>query len=87
MKNLKKEVDIAAEQAPVTISAGEYQLSFLDHLFKTIEDLKKHIDNASTWIHLFNSRRQKQSYYWAMTASKGTKFLLSQERQVATSIG
>jgi hypothetical protein len=83
MKNLKKEVDIAVTQTPTQV--GQYQLSFLDHLRHSLELLKKQADDASTWLHLFN--RRQSSSYWAMNAKYGTKFSLSEERGLATSIG
>lgn len=85
MKNLKHELDIAVSQTP--IQPGEYQLSVLEHFKLSLREARLHADNASTWLHHFNNRRQKQDYFWAMAKSKGTKFTLSEERQVAISVG
>jgi len=85
MKQLKKEVEVAVEQRPIEV--GEYQISFIDHLRQTLEVLRKDVESASSWLHVFNSRKSKKSYYWAMAQSKGTKFTLSEERGLATSIG
>lgn len=85
IKNIKKEVDIAVQQTP--IEANQYQFSFLEHLKKTLRLLREDVESASSWLHLFNSRRQQQSFYWSMAKSKGTKFTLSEERSISTSIG
>lgn len=85
IKNLKKEIDVAVE-TPI-VAPNQYQFSFLEHLKNTLKLLRQNTDSASSWLHLFNSRRQKQSYYWSMARSKGTKFTLSEERTVSTSIG
>ena len=85
IKNLKKEVDVAVQQTP--IEANQYQFSFLEHLKKTLRLLREDVESASSWLHLFNSRRQQQSFYWSMAKSKGTKFTLSEERSISTSIG
>lgn len=86
IKNIKKEVDIAVQQTPIEVN--QYQFSFLDHLKQTLKLLREDVESTSSWLHLFNSRRQKQqSFYWSMAKSKGTKFTLSEERSVSTSIG
>ncbi len=85
IKNLDKEVKSAVE-TPVK-EAGQYQKNFLDHLRQIIELTKKNIENASTWLHIYNQRSIKKSYYWGQVKKQGTKYMLSSERQVATSIG
>ena len=85
IKNLKKEVDVAVQQTP--IETNQYQFSFLEHLKQTLKLLREDVESASSWLHIFNSRRQQQSFYWSMAKSKGTKFTLSEERSVSTSIG
>jgi hypothetical protein len=85
IKNIKKEVDIAVQQTPIEVN--QYQFSFLEHLKQTLQLLREDVESASSWLHLFNSRRQQQSFYWSMAKSKGTKFTLSEERSVSTSIG
>jgi hypothetical protein len=85
IKNIKKEVDIAVQQTPIEVN--QYQFSFLEHLKQTLQLLREDVESASSWLHLFNSRRQQQSFYWSMAKSKGTKFTLSEERSISTSIG
>lgn len=85
IKNLDKQVENAVE-TPVK-EAGQYQKNFLDHLRQIIELTKKNIESASTWLHIYNQRSAKKSYYWGQVKKQGTKYMLSSERQVATSIG
>lgn len=85
IKNLKKEVQVAVETTPV--ETNTYQENFLDHLANMIEILKRQVESSSTWLHVFNQRSQKRSYYWTQASKSGAKFMLSQERQIANSIG
>ncbi len=84
-KNLKKEVAVAVDTKPVEVNA--YQESFLDHLSNVLDILKRQVESSSTWLHVFNQRSQKRSYYWAQAGKSGTKFMFSQERQLANSVG
>ena len=81
----EKSVEVAIERATRMVSGG-YQVSVIEHLIVRLLD-KRRIEDTSTWRDHFNTRRGKQGYYWEMAASKGTKFTLSQERQLATSVG
>lgn len=85
INNLNKEVENAVE-TPVK-ETGQYQENFLDHLRQIIELAKKSIENASTWLHVYNQRSAKKSHYWGQVNKQGAKYMLSGERQVATSTG
>ena len=87
VRTLNKEVQTASTQVLPKKSTGAYYESFLDHLANMIELLRKQVDSSSSWLHLYNSRSKKRAYYWGMVANKGTSFMMSSERQVATSVG
>jgi len=84
-KNLAKEAKVASEQAPV--NPGEYHISFFDKLRQTLILIRKRIENSTTWLEAFNQRTKKRNFYWAQVRKVGTKFMLSQERYMATQVG
>jgi len=84
-KNLAKEVEIAAEQVPA--QPGSYHLSFFEKLRQTLILIRKRVENASTWLAAFNQRAKRRNFYWAQVRKAGTKFMLSQERYMATQVG
>jgi len=84
-KNLTKEVDIAAKQVPV--EPGVYHLSFFEKLRETLVLFRKRVEDAATWLSAFNQRAKRRNYYWAQVRKSGTKFMLSQERYMATQVG
>ena len=84
-KNLAKEVEIASKQVPV--EPGVYHVNFFEKLRQTMIDLRKKIDDSASWLSTFNQRSHKKSYYWRQVKKSGTKFMLSQERYMATQAG
>lgn len=84
-KNLTQEIEVAAQQVPV--EPGSYHLSFFEKLKQTLILLRKKVENAATWLAAFNQRAKKRNYYWAQVRKSGTKFMLSQERYMATQAG
>jgi len=86
VKNLDKEIDKAIETIPLE-TAGEYHLNFLDKIRQTIFFLKKNVDEASSWLETFNQKAAKKHSYWQQFKKSGAQWSLSNERNVATSIG
>jgi len=84
-KNLAQEAKVATEQIP--ISPGEYHLSFFEKLRQTLILIRKRIENSATWLAAFNQRVKRRNFYWAQVRKAGTKFMLSQERYMATQVG
>lgn len=82
---LAKEVKIAAQQIPV--EPGTYHISFFEKLRSTILLFKQHIEQAANWLSASNQRAKKRNYYWRQFRKSGTKFMLSQERYMATQAG
>lgn len=86
VKTLNQEVHTATLQTTPAVQPGIYHKTFLQHLSQVIDLLQSQVESSNTWLHLFNSKNKK-SQYWNMVAQKGTSFMLSNERQVATSVG
>jgi len=84
-QNLAKEAKVASEQVPV--SPGEYHVSFFEKLRQTLILIRKRVENSAVWLATFNQRAKKRNFYWAQVLKVGTKFMLSQERYMATQVG
>jgi len=84
-KELVKEVEIASKLEPV--EPGVYHLNFFEKLKQLIISFRKKIEDSASWLSLFNQRAKRRSYYWAQVRKSGTKFMLSQERYMATQAG
>lgn len=84
-RDLVQEVEVAAKQAPV--EPGVYHLNFFIRLRQTILLFKKRIEESATWLAAFNQRAKKRNYYWTQIKKSGTRFMLSQERYMATQAG
>ncbi len=85
VKNLDKEVEKAVEQTPV--EPGIYHLTFFEKLKEGILLIKKQVEEAATWLEIFNKRNTKKKNYWAQFKKTGTQWSMSGERYVATSVG
>lgn len=71
------------------IDPGTYHLSFFEKLLSFIQQMNKRVAESRHWASLHSQRGKSKSYFWKQANKKvgGTKFLLSQERQVATQTG
>lgn len=84
-EKLTKEVSIAAQQMPV--DPGAYHISFFEKLHHRLILFRKSVEQSATWLSAFNQKAKKRNYYWAQVKKSGTKFMLSQERYMATQAG
>ena len=84
-QNIDRQI-IAVVNQP-TINAGEYELSFLDHVKNILELVRQDVVDANNWLKSYKGRCQKKGYYWQQTAKQGSSFFLNNERSVATSVG
>jgi len=82
---LMKEIDKATFQA--VANPGVYHQNFFERLLHLIKLAKKKIADSRTWLHFHNHRAKKRGYYWQNVKKSGTKFMLSQERYMATQAG
>jgi hypothetical protein len=82
---IDKEVEIATKLQPV--EPGIYYLNFFEKLRTFIKEMAQRLDESATWLMAFNKRAKKQNFYWSQVKKSGTKFMLSQERYMATQVG
>lgn len=82
------EVESQIEKAVVeeVVNPGTYHLNFFDKLKSWLQITRKNLQDTSLWLEMWSSRSNR-SHYWKMANKKGTKYSLSQERQVATQTG
>lgn len=66
---------------------GTYHLNFFEKLRKFILDLRKRVADSANWLEISNQRKAAQQGYWANVKKSGTKYMLSQERTLATQSG
>ncbi|MGI5826110.1 MAG: DUF5660 family protein [Patescibacteria group bacterium] len=75
---------IALLETPVV---GTYHINFFVHLRKIIADLRVQIQESAIWLDAWNTKAKKKNYYWGNVKKSGSKFLLSQDRYMATQAG
>lgn len=92
LKLLAKELagmDVQLEKAieEAIVSPGTYHVSFFEKLRRLIIDLRKRVIDSANWLEVSNQRKASQQGYWANVGKSGTKYMLSQERTLATQAG
>lgn len=66
---------------------GTYHLNFFEKLRRFLLDLRKRVADSANWLEISNQRKAAQQGFWGNVGKSGTKYLLSQERTVATQSG
>lgn len=88
VNNLASEVQqaerVAIQETPVT---GTYHINFFVHLRKVIAELRVQIQESAVWLEAWNKKAKKKNFYWGQVKKSGSKFLLSQDRYMATQAG
>jgi hypothetical protein len=85
IQTLEQKVEVAAVQAPV--EPGIYHINFFEKLISFIRSLSQKVEDASLWVASSNTKARKRSFYWGQVQKSGSKFMLSQERYMATQAG
>lgn len=85
VQNLDQKIQVAVIQAPV--DPGLYHVNFFEKLVSFIRLLTKSVEDAAVWSSAHASKGKKKSHYWGKVKESGTKFMLSQERYMATQAG
>lgn len=84
IKKFNREIERAVEDIPP--HPGVYHINFLERLRGVILILRQQIEDSSSWLSLWTSRKQKKQY-WGLYKKHGTSFGLSSERNVSTQAG
>jgi len=84
-QNLSQEVEAAIVQEPVEV--GIYHENFFEKIISFLHHLTKKVNEATVWFSASAARSKKRSYYWGQVRKSGGKYMLSQERYMATQAG
>ena len=68
------------------VDPGVYHLNYYRKLKELIIFMRKSLDDASSWLSVSSGRKGK-GYYWGQVSKSGTKYSMSQERQVQMGAG
>lgn len=85
MAGLGQSVQKAVEEE--VVNPGTYHIGFFEQLKRYIKLLRKQVSESKNWLALSAQRKQSQKHYWGQVQKSGTKFMLSQERYMATQAG
>jgi hypothetical protein len=69
------------------VNPGTYHLNFFEKLRKILLDLRKRVVDSANWLETSSQRKAAQQGYWGNVKKSGTKYMLSQERTLATQAG
>jgi hypothetical protein len=82
------QVETQIEQAMMDniVDGGLYHLNYFQKLKTWIVFMRKSLEDASAWLQMSGGRKSK-GYFWTQTAKSGTKYSMSQERNVQMGAG
>lgn len=66
---------------------GVYHVTFFEKLRRLIINLRKQVVESSAWLDTSNQRKAAKGGYWSNVSKSGSKYLMSQERTMATQAG
>lgn len=85
LAGMDKDLEKAIEEE--IVSPGSYHLNFFEKLRKFLIDLRKRVADSANWLEVSSQRKAIQRGYWGNVKKSGTKYMLSQERTLATQAG
>lgn len=83
--SLSQELKTAAFQP--TVEPDIYHLGFFQRIKSLLVLARKKVQESKTWLELYMQRHKRKSHYWFMVGKKGTSYMLSPERYMATQAG
>jgi len=89
LKNIKSETQQTLNQPVQDPKSGKYYFNLFDMIKDTLNFLLTQIETGESknWLAIFKSRGNKTNNYWGAVKKGGSSYLLSDERQIATSVG
>jgi len=70
------------------VEPGTYHENFFERIKRLLQRAKENIAKSGLWLKEFNRRGKKKGpFYWRQVKKSGTKYMLSQERYMATQVG
>lgn len=68
------------------VDGGVYHLNYFQKLKTWIKFMRKSLEDSSAWLQLSSGRKSK-GYFWTQADKSGTKYSMSQERNVQMGAG
>jgi len=84
MDKVQKQIETAVMQE--IVDPGLYHKNFFSRLKSTLVFMRKSMEDASLWLSVSSSRKSQGAFH-QNTKKHGTKYSMSQERQMAMSVG
>jgi len=78
---------IEKEVMSPTVEAGTYHENFFERILKVLVLIRKSLTDSSNWMEAMHGRNSAKSHYWGNVGKSGAKYLLSNERYMATQAG
>lgn len=78
---------IEKEVMAPTTAAGTYHENFFERVLKILILIRKSLTDSKNWLETMHGRNSAKSYYWGQVGKSGTKYMLSNERYMATQAG
>lgn len=79
--------DLKTAVVQPTVEPGVYHLGFFQRIKSLLVLARKKVQESKTWLQLYMQRHKRKSHYWFMVGKKGTSYMLSPERYMATQAG
>lgn len=83
--NMDKQLEKAITEE--VVSPGAYHVSFFEKLRNLVINMRKQVADSSAWLETSAHRKDAKNGYWSNVGKSGSKYLLSQERTLATQAG
>ncbi|MBU2051719.1 hypothetical protein KKH13_00750, partial [Patescibacteria group bacterium] len=80
----EKQVELAMIEN--IVDGGIYHLNYFQKLKTWIKFMHKSMEDASAWLQMSSGRKPK-GYFWTQEAKSGSKYSMSQERNVQMGAG
>lgn len=84
MGQVEKQVELAMIEN--IVDGGIYHLNYFQKLKTWIKFMHKSMEDASAWLQMSSGRKPK-GYFWTQEAKSGSKYSMSQERNVQMGAG
>lgn len=83
----KMGVDVQKAVDQEIVNPGTYHVSYFQKLRTFIIQLRQRVSESKNWLAISSQRKKQRNHYWGNVKKSGTKYMLSQERTMATQAG
>jgi hypothetical protein len=87
IKNFNQEIYKATLTPIIQTKNTIYYKTFFQHIREVIEILKAQVNEARSWLTVYNSRCKSKGAYMQGMKKQGAQYMFNNERGLATSVG